>query len=87
MARFFGVRMPALYYGLAVLWTVFAVLPWVDPGFVGGTGRALELTLLGGALALLLAAAATVTVVMRRRGAWPIDRAPNPQESDPRLRA
>ncbi|MCU1412650.1 MAG: hypothetical protein JWR04_3357 [Rhodoglobus sp.] len=79
--------MPALYYGLAVLWTVFAIAPWFDPAFVGGTGRAITMSVLGGALALFLALAATLTVVMRHRGVWPISRAPSPQESDPRLRA
>ena len=79
--------MPALYYGLAAVWTIFAIVPWFDPAFVGGTSRALVMSLLGGALALFLALAATLTVVMRRRGVWPISRTPNPQESDPRLRA
>ena len=78
--------MPAMHYVLAGVWTLFAILPWFDPTFVGGTGRAIALSCLGGALALLEYGAATFTLVMRRRGVWTISPAPQAQESDPRLR-
>lgn len=78
--------MPAVYFGLAGLWALSAILPWIDPSFVGGTGRAITLSVLGGILTLWTAGAATLTLVMRRRGVWTVERAPLAQESDPRLR-
>lgn len=85
--RVFEVRYPFVYLGLAGLWVVSAILPWLDPAFAGGLTRAIWASVIGGALALALGAAAIGTIVMRRRGVWQSpERAPLAQESDPRLR-
>ncbi len=84
--RHFVVGTPAVYVGLAVIWTLFAVTPWIDPAFVGGPDRAVSLSVIGGVAALASGSCAIVTLVMRRRGVLPTSPAPQAQESDPRLR-
>ena len=86
LSRFFEVRLPAVYLVLGVVWVLFAVVPWIDPDFVGGPGRAVGLSILGALAGLYVFTGAVLTLVMRRRGVWSVGAAPHPQESDPRLR-
>ena len=83
--RLFEVRFPYVYLGLSALWITAAITRLFDPVRALDTG-AVAFSILTGVLALGLAAGAIVNIVMRRRGAWPSERAPLAQESDPRLR-
>lgn len=84
--RWFGVRYPLVYLGLAILWLATVVTAFLTPGFFGGSGGAIALKIVIGVLALGMAALSVVNLVMQRRGIWFTEPAPLAQESDPRLR-